>query len=131
MEWSDERALEDELFLSLTHDGVRKLIRRAIELHGEQLIDAHIKSHTNNENDLRSILSEAQSGSFTAENRRVLGKAAQKKAGWLKTVTWMEGVGREIVGPDLASADEEFRALIDGIFVWARNTVAQDRPSIN
>ena len=37
-------ALEDELFLSLTDDEVSKLIDRAIELHGEELVNEHIKS---------------------------------------------------------------------------------------
>jgi hypothetical protein len=31
----------------------------------------------------------------------------------------MEDVARDIVGPDLVSADEGFRALVNEIFGWA------------
>ena len=54
----------------------------------------------------------------------VLGKAARtRKAGWFKSVTWMEDVARDIVGPDLGSADAAFRTLVDKIFAWANNAV--------
>ena len=39
--WREGRALEDELFLSLTNVAVFKLIERAEELHGTELIDVH------------------------------------------------------------------------------------------
>ena len=129
--WRDGHALEDELFLSLTNEAVKKLTCRAIELHGKQFIDDHIKSHTNGERDLASILLEALGNDpVTAENRGILGNAA-RKSGWFKNVSRMEYVGREIVGPDLAGADPEFRTRIDDIFVWTGNTVEQDRPSVN
>ena len=66
----------------------------------------------------------------TAENRQILGKAAGK-SGWFKTVSRMEYVGREIVGPDLARAEPEFRTRIDDLFGWAGNTVEHDQPSFN
>jgi hypothetical protein len=31
----------------------------------------------------------------------------------------MEGVARDIVGPDLDNADPDFVALIDDLFAWA------------
>ena len=37
--WRNGRAIEDELFLSLTDDGIDELIDLAIELHGEELVD--------------------------------------------------------------------------------------------
>lgn len=118
--WRHGRALEDELFLSLTDDGVSKLLNRAIDLHGEDLVNDHIKSVSQNAKDLNSILSEDLIAGITPESRIVLGKAARtKKAGWFKSVTWMEDVARDIVGPDLANADADFRSLIDRIFAWA------------
>jgi hypothetical protein len=120
--WRDGRALEDELFLSLTDDGVGKLIDRAIELHGEELVNEHIKSASENAKDLNAIQTEALIDEITPESRSILGKAARtKKAGWFKSVTWMEDVAREIVGPDLANADAEFRALVENVFAWAGN----------
>jgi hypothetical protein len=118
--WRDGRALEDELFLSLTDDGVGKLLDRAIELHGEDLVNDHIKSTSLNAKDLDGIRAEALIDEITPESRTILGKAARtKKAGWFKSVTWMEDVSRDIVGPDLANADADFRARIDLIFAWA------------
>ena len=120
--WRDGRALEDELFLSLSDDGIGKLIDRAIELHGEDLINEHIKSASQNAKDLATIQAEALIDSISLENRMLLGKAARtRKAGWFKSVTWMEDVARDIVGPDLGNADGDFRKLIDEIFTWANN----------
>ena len=113
-------ALEDELFLSLTDDAVGKLLDRAVELHGEKLVNEHIKSTSQNARDLNGIRTEALIDGITHESRAFLGKAARmKKAGWFKSVTWMEDVARQIVGPDLANADAGFRELVGSIFAWA------------
>ncbi len=118
--WRDGRALEDELFLSLTDDGVGKLLDRAVELHGEELVNDHIKSASQNAKNLSTIRTEALINGITLESRAILGKAARaKKAGWFKSVTWMEDVGRDVVGPDLANADAVFRALVKEVFAWA------------
>ncbi|MBX5461582.1 MAG: AAA family ATPase [Steroidobacteraceae bacterium] len=118
--WRDGRALEDELFLGLTDNGVGKLLDQAVELHGEELVNDHIKSVSQNAKDLNCIRTEALIEGITHESRVVLGKAARtKKAGWFKSVTWMENVARDIVGPDLANADADFRALINRIFAWS------------
>lgn len=118
--WRDGRALEDELFLSLTDDGVAKLLDRAVELHGEELVDNHIKSASQNAKNLANILVEPLIDGITLESRTVLGKAARtKKGGWFKSVTWMEDVARDIVAPDLMNADTGFRKLVERIFAWA------------
>jgi putative ATP-dependent endonuclease of the OLD family len=120
--WRDDRALEDELFLSLTEVGVNKLINRAIDLHSEDLINEHIKSASQNAIDLNAIQTEALFDGVSPASRPLLGKAARaKKAGWFKSVTWMEDVAREIVGPDLENADSGFKLLVDDIFAWASN----------
>lgn len=120
--WRDGRTLEDELFLSLTDDAVDKLIDRAVELHGEDLVNEHIKSASQNGIDLNGIRIEAFTDGFKMEIRLVLGKAARtKKAGWFKSVTWMEDIARDIVGPDLANADAGFRDLVEKAFGWAGN----------
>ena len=118
--WRNGRALEDELFLSLTDDGVDELIDYAVELHGEDLVNEHIKSASGNTKDLDGIRAESQLNGISDESRAVLGKAARtKKAGWFKSVTWMEEVARNTVGPDLADANAGFTALVDDIFAWA------------
>lgn len=120
--WRAGRKLEDELFLSLTDDAINKLIDRAVDLHGNELVNEHIKSASQNATNLAAIQTEALIEGITRDSRAILGKAAgTKKAGWFKSVTWMEDVAREIVGPDLANADAGFKALIDDLFAWAGN----------
>ena len=120
--WREGRALEDELFRSLSDDAVGKLLERAVELHGEELVNDHIKSVTKNAMNLNDLQVEAILDGFSAESRTALGAAARtKKAGWFKSVTWMEEVSRDIVGPDLAQADAGFRALVESVFKWAAN----------
>lgn len=120
--WRNGRSTEDELFMSLTEDAVGKLIDRAVELHGEELINEHIKSVSHNAKDLKAIQTEALIDGITADSREVLGKAARtRKAGWFKSVTWMEDVARDIVGPDLANADAGFQEVVRNIFVWVSN----------
>ena len=117
--WRDGYALEDELFLSLSADGVNKLLNRAVELHGQDLVNDHINSASHNAKDLDSIQFEALIDGIASGSRVILGKAARsRKAGWFKSVTWMEDASRDIVGPDLVHANPDFRALIESIFAW-------------
>lgn len=118
--WREGRALEDELFLSLTDDGVEKLINYAVELHGEELVDDHIKSASNGTLDLAKARMESLFERTSAQTRAILGKSSRtRKAGWFKSVTWMEPVARDIIGPNLADSEPGFVALIDNIFEWA------------
>jgi uncharacterized cupin superfamily protein len=120
--WREGRALEDELFRSLSDNAVGKLLDRAVELHGEELVNDHIKSVTKNAKNLEDMRFEALLDGFSTENRAALGAAARtKKAGWFKSVTWMEDVSRDIVGPDLAHAEAGFRTLVERIFMWSAN----------
>ncbi len=118
--WRNGRALEDELFLSLTDRAVGKLIDYAIELHGEALIDENIKSVSQNTTNLEGIQLDGMLDLLSAESRAILGRAARTRyRGWFKSVTCMEEVARGIVGPDLAGSDNGFRAIVESIFVWA------------
>ncbi|MGH6641274.1 MAG: ATP-dependent nuclease [Bradyrhizobium sp.] len=120
--WRDGRTLEDELFQSLSVAAVGKMIDFAIELHGEALIDDHIKSANKNAKDLGAVRAELGSGTMIADTRITLGKAARtKKAGWFKSVTWMEALAREIVAPDMPNAEAGFREIVDRVFSWTRN----------
>jgi putative ATP-dependent endonuclease of OLD family len=111
--WRKGRALEDEMFLSLSDEGVFKLVARAAELHGEDLIEAHIQSASSG----KLKLADCQS-KLTAEKRQALAKAARtKKNAWFKTVGWMEGVGHDIVAPDEA-IEAEFCNVLNAILNW-------------
>jgi putative ATP-dependent endonuclease of OLD family len=118
--WRNGRTLEDELFLSLTAGAIAKLIDRAVELHSEETVDAHIKSVPQSAKNLAAIRAELAAGAIYPESRAILGKAAAtRRAGWFKSVTWMEDAARDIIGPDLDNAEAGFRALIVAIFAWA------------
>ena len=119
--WRSQRALEDELFLSLSDAGVYDLLGRAIDLHGEELIDNHIKSASQNDMDLSAVHAERFQG-ISQHSRAILGEASRtRRAGWFKSVTWMEDAARDIVGPDLDDSEDGFRELVERIFAWASN----------
>ena len=114
------RALEDELFMSLTPAACHKLITYANELHGD-LIHEHLRTSSKNTLTFHQVWDEIQStGALAPERRAVLGQAARmRKAGWFKSISWMEDVARTIVAPDLHLCDPGFRALMDQAFEWA------------
>lgn len=117
--WRDRRTLEDELFLSLSDNGIGGLVERAIELHGEELIDDHIKSVSQNATNLEAIQWGYVRDGLAMESRAILGKAARiRKSGWFKSVTWMEGVAHEFIGADLENAEPGFRTIVDNLFRW-------------
>ncbi|WP_163558812.1 ATP-binding protein [Halomonas sp. NO4] len=116
------RALEDELFGSLTPDACKKLITYANELHGDLIIE-HLRTASNNTLTFQQVWDEIQNtGALAAERRAILGQAARiRKAGWFKSISWMEDVARTIVAPDLPHCNPGFRALMDQVFGWAAN----------
>jgi hypothetical protein len=112
--WHAGRTTEDELFLSLSDEGVRKLVTLAVDLHGEETVDSHIRSA-----DKRFALASV-ADAITPDLRIALGRAAKaKKSAWFKSVTDMETVGREIVGPDLPHADAFFSQTVASLIGWA------------
>lgn len=114
VKWREGRTLEDELFLSLPDDAVVRLLTRAVDLHGEEMIDQHIRSTSVGALGLTNCLA-----GRTPAIRAILGKAARtKKAGWFKSVTWMEDVARDIVGPARTNSDPEFIRIVDDLFAW-------------
>jgi putative ATP-dependent endonuclease of the OLD family len=119
--WTQDRALEDELFLSLSNDAVADLVDEAVRLKDESFINENIKSASGNARDLAGIRAELAGTGITDESSEVLGAAAKRGAGWYKTVTAMETVAREIVGPTLSDATDEFIGKIEAIFDWMQD----------
>ncbi len=114
------RALEDELFGSLTPSACQKLITYAHELHGD-LIHEHLRTVSNNTLTLQAVWDEIQNTHvLSAPSRTLLGQAARiRKAGWFRSISWMEEVARTIVGPDLPQCDPGFNALVNQVPGWA------------
>jgi hypothetical protein len=117
--WREGSSLEGELFQSLSHPAISKLVEFAIEIHGEDQIDAQIRSASDGEKDLDNIRLDMLLDEFSTDVRQVLARAAGSKSGWFKTVGRMEQVARRIVAPDLANADAAFTAILESIFTWA------------
>ncbi len=115
-------AIEDELFGALSSSAVEELLDCATMWRGEKKTNDQIKTHSNNAKDLASIRAELTSAQLTQSSRRTLAKAARSGSGWFKTVTRMEYVARNIVGPDLEQAERQFRCLVESIFSWTTMT---------
>lgn len=112
VKWRAGRAVEDELFASLPDPAVAALVELAIQIHGQQLIDAHIGSASNSTMGLRD-----PAALLTPAGRSVAAQAS-KRSGWFKSVTWMEDAAADIVGPHLAIAEQGFQDILVELFAW-------------
>ena len=74
--WRNRRALEEELFASLSDEAVHALVEAAVENVGEERVDANIKSASSNAMDL----SHARAG-VTAATRDVSGRPSTARPG--------------------------------------------------
>jgi putative ATP-dependent endonuclease of OLD family len=117
--WRSGHALEDEMFYSLDVSSIGKLIALAVDEKDEELVDAHIKSASKNHRNLASIREELATNA-SAETRKILGLASRHKdkKGWYKSVTIMEQVAREVIAPNLTSADPGMRAVVENLFAY-------------
>lgn len=121
MTWRNGRALEDELFFSVPTAAVTALIVRAHELTDNGLVDAHIQTKSGGAQTLATVLADGASATgFSAASKKLLGESSKiKKAGWYKSVSKMQGVARDIVGPHLDASDPAFKAIVLALFTWA------------
>ena len=118
--WRDGRALEDELFASLPDSAVEELIERALELTEDGKVDENIKTKSDGKITLDQIRFEGLVSSYSPETRALLGAASRsRKSGWFKSISKMEAVARDILGPHFDATDGGFRNLIVDLFEWA------------
>ena len=112
--WRPGRAMEDELFASLSDAAMMALIERAILIHGQELIVAHMSSASSG-----SMMLSNPAALLSAAGRSVLAKASKtKKAGWFKSVSWMEDAGADVIGPNLVEAEPAFQQILADLFAW-------------
>ncbi|KGG89328.1 chromosome segregation protein SMC [Comamonas thiooxydans] len=121
MTWRPGRALEDELFHSLPDLAVDALLQRAVELADEELIAAHIQTHSQGTITLPGIRVQRAAGAqYTLEVRQALALTSRnRRNGWFKSLTKFEDLSRDIVGPHLQNSEEGFRALVNQLYGWA------------
>src|SRR5690606_26700541 len=110
--WRAGRTLEDELFLSLSDRAVAQILERAVTLYDQDKINANIASASNGQSNLAACRA-----AITPTTRQILAAAA-RSGEWFKSVTKMEEVTRDIIGPDLANAEAEFNTIIATIIRW-------------
>jgi hypothetical protein len=112
--WASGQALEHAIFHGVSDAAVHRLLERAIEIHGEELIADHISAAS------QGLITLAQcQGPVGLGTRQTLADASKwKKNAWFKTVTWMEEAARDIIGPDLPNATPAFQGVIGAIYQW-------------
>ena len=112
--WRPGRALEDELFHSLPEMAVHALLEIAVAWHEESLIEAHLRTATNQGFGLAECR-----GSTTIATRCAMATASKSKNnGWFKSVGGYEEIAREVVGPHLNNADPEFCTIVNHLWEW-------------
>ena len=125
--WQDRHALEDALFEGLPDDAVDLLIERAIDLHGDDAVDANIKSKSAGRLSLADIRAERARGGYSQETRKALGEASRQnggragKTGWFKTIAFMEDVAFEVVLPCSKRCTTEFKRRVIDLLKWIKS----------
>jgi len=115
--WRQGCSLEEEMFLALPETTALKMLEYAVDRRGEQAIDAQIRSTSGAKHSLATCRA-----SLTVEARSVLGKASKAKtSGWYKTVTDMEVVARDIVGPGAKGSAASLTKPINDLLGWIAN----------
>ena len=125
--WGDSLALEEALFKWLPDHGVDALIRLAIELNSEELVDGALEEVSKKQFDLETALSlVGGDAAYEDEERAILGKAAKLstkdskagpgRKGWFKSISKMEMVGELVVGPWMKDAFPELKRPITELF---------------
>lgn len=112
--WRPGRALEDELFQSMPDAAAHALLEKAVAWYDEALIEAHLRSATQQSLGLADCR-----GPVTAATRAAMATASKSKHNpWFKSVSGYEEIAREIVGPHLDNADPDFRAIVNELWGW-------------
>lgn len=117
--WRAGRALEDELFRSLGDGAIDALLEKAIEVVGRDLVEAHIASKSNGQRTLNAVELDRLLEGHGDATKELLGTASRiRGAGWFKSLSTYQEVALNIVGPNLATADAGFQAIVEQLRAW-------------
>lgn len=113
--WDEPNTTEMQIFASIADDAIRPLVEIARGWNGEESINAQIRAR---KPDL-DLAFEDPFG-YNAAEREALGAAATKGK-WYKTVSYAETLGREIIGPHLATSGGRLVQTIEDLRSWILN----------
>lgn len=118
--WSDGFSLEDELFASVPASCAQKMLAYAVELHGQQRIEGHLTNISGDSTAYAKVSFQVATNCLSDESRMFLGKASRiRKAGWFKSISWMETVARDMIFPDWQSLRPAFQQQFVDLHGWA------------
>lgn len=128
--WEGKLALEEALFNWLPDSGVDALILLAIKLNSEDLVGGALEAVSAGNLTLANVLSlVGGDAAYSDEERSLLGKAAKLstrdtktapgRRGWFKSISKMEQVGADVLGPNLADSDGKLKAVMQALFAHA------------
>jgi putative ATP-dependent endonuclease of the OLD family len=119
MTWRAGRALEHELFHSLADAAIHLMIEKACVSVGRDLVEQHVISKSDGRRRLNEIEAEQLFDGISAESRELLAASSIiRGAGWFKSLSTYQEVAKEIVGPNLATAEPGFQALVAELQAW-------------
>lgn len=111
--WSDNHALEDEIFACIPERAAQELYRYAESIHGADLVRDHLRTACGSSIDPEKWLTNLD------DDKPLMLADAAKKGGWFKRVSIMEDAARTIIGPALADSHPDLKNVIGAILVWA------------
>lgn len=117
--WRANRALEDELFCSLPDNAIDALLEKACATVGDDIVTQHIRSKSNGQKDLAAIQLEGLMDNYPDVTKVLLGTASRtRNSGWFKSVSTFQEIAKDIVGPNLATAEAGFQEIIEQLRAW-------------
>lgn len=124
--WQDGHSIEDEIFLSVCDAAVVQIVEYARSIHGDDLINQHLASVSQNNFSVDAYVSAFTPNTGTEQQRKfarhwIAAASKNKSSPWFKNVSAMEHIGREIIAPNLASSAPIFRQKVNDIFSWAES----------
>lgn len=124
--WQEGRSIEDEIFLSVCDATVIQMVEYARSIHGDDLINQHLASVSQNNFSIAAYVSAFTPNTGTEQQKQAARKwiaaaSRTKNNSWFKNVSAMEHIGREIIAPNLGSSATSFRQKVNDIFAWAES----------
>jgi putative ATP-dependent endonuclease of OLD family len=130
--WDSNLALEEALFKLLPSYAIDALITLAIELNSEALVGGALEAVSAGNFTITKVMSLISGDTaYSDDERLLLGKAAKLttrdtkispgRKGWFKSISKMERVGADVLGPHLADSDRTLQDVMQALFAHAHD----------